>query len=469
MAIIPCRECAHQVSDQAASCPSCGAPSVPPIAVKTKPRSKHRLAGAAITLMALWTLGTLLWLIVPRSAADEWITAARLALQRFDRNIGQFPTADHSNATARSRVQANPATVNTPPVLPSRPVYRTTAEQLYQAYEANGVAFRTSIGGSLVRLTGNVTEIDQDATGQPVVKLWAGKDSTAAMTLDPGQRAAAAQLHKGQSVDIECDQVGRGGDDLQGSGCRLAFVDTRTRDVNLALFLANERGAARVYLVGPLSETVCRERSDKISSQVRGNQRGEHLVWRNCIDVGGESTPPEGCRLNSPALALPDVPTAHVWRYDCSPPNAARTNSHRSRPAAGTATASAATPSPAELATASPAPPVVEHATTNNLRLASSVAGTDIGAGPDDLTQIRAVDPRAANHIAAYCLKTTAPTNREALMACRRSETEAWTRLVLQNEFPKLDDATREKCSEPPFPDTYVAKENCARYELRAK
>jgi hypothetical protein len=49
---------------------------------------------------------------------------------------------------------------------------------------------------------------------------------------------------------------------------------------------------------------------------------------------------------------------------------------------------------------------------------------------------------------------------------CRRREAEAWTRLVVQKEFPALDDATRKKCSEPPFPDTYVAKESCARYEL---
>jgi hypothetical protein len=37
---------------------------------------------------------------------------------------------------------------------------------------------------------------------------------------------------------------------------------------------------------------------------------------------------------------------------------------------------------------------------------------------------------------------------------------------VLNNEFPTLDDATRRKCNEPPFPDSYVAKESCARYQL---
>jgi hypothetical protein len=46
------------------------------------------------------------------------------------------------------------------------------------------------------------------------------------------------------------------------------------------------------------------------------------------------------------------------------------------------------------------------------------------------------------------------------------TKANAWTRLVLNNEFPALDDAMRARCNEPPFPDSYVAKESCARYQL---
>jgi hypothetical protein len=85
----------------------------------------------------------------------------------------------------------------------------------------------------------------------------------------------------------------------------------------------------------------------------------------------------------------------------------------------------------------------------------------------DDLARVRAADPQAADHIATYCAQTVASSNREAFIAdCRHSEVEAWTRLVQQNEFPTLDEATRKRCSQPPFPDTYVAKESCARYLL---
>jgi hypothetical protein len=88
--------------------------------------------------------------------------------------------------------------------------------------------------------------------------------------------------------------------------------------------------------------------------------------------------------------------------------------------------------------------------------------------GADDLAQVRAVDPLAADHIATYCSKSIVSTNNQDSLVteCRRNEAEAWTRLVLKNEFPTLDDATRRKCNEPPFPDTYFAKERCARYEL---
>lgn len=479
MAIVPCRECAHQVSDQAASCPSCGAPIASN--VKIKPPARLRVSRILIALMALWTLGTLLWLIQPGWTRDELIARARSTLQSLDRNIDQLPRAEHSNATAQARsLQVNtvaappfPTAVPAQPAPMPRPVYRTTAEQLYRDYQANAVATQARIGASLVRLNGSVALIDQDATGHPVVKLWTGKDSAAAMTLTSDQRTAAAQLYKGEAVDIECDQIG-GDTLLQGSNCTLAFVDIRTKEVNLALFLTNDSGAAHVYVVGPMSEAACRAQSEEISSRLKGKQRNEHLVWRSCTDAGRESILPGGCRLNAASVTLPSVPTAQLWRYDCGSTSEARTTSHeRSTSGARPVLASTAAPDTEPETQPAPAPEPTAHVATNNLRFASA-GGSDIGAPqasakPDDLAQIRAMDPQAANHIAAYCSKAVAAPNQEAGVAdCRRNEIAAWTRLVLQNEFPTLDEATRQKCSEPPFPDTYVAKESCARYEMHA-
>jgi len=329
MTIIACRECTHHVSDQAESCPRCGAPIASN--VKIRPRSRRSVAKVVVVMMALWTLGTLLWVLQPDWTRDELIAGARVTLQHLE----------HSNETVQTHgSQANteppspmPLAVTPQPAVATQPapvlrsVYRATAEELYRDYEANAVATQARIGTSMVRLNGSVAEIDQDAAGHPVVKLWAGKDGTAAMTLADNQRTAAAQLYKGEAVDIECDKIG-GDTLLSGSDCTLAFVDIRTREVNLALFLTNDNGTAHVYVAGPMSEAVCRAHSEEISSRLRGNQRKEHLVWRSCTDAGRESVLPGGCRLNAAAVTLPDIPSARLWHYDCGVSSTARTASH---------------------------------------------------------------------------------------------------------------------------------------------
>jgi hypothetical protein len=126
------------------------------------------------------------------------------------------------------------------------------------------------------------------------------------------------------------------------------------------------------------------------------------------------------------------------------------------------------TQAPAEEATVTHAPQGRVEDTANpqgDSRHATSPA--PITTPADDLAQVRAVDPQAANHIATYCAKALGSSNPSALIPeCQRREAQAWTRLVLQNEFPTLDEATRKKCSEPPYPDTYVVKESCVRYAL---
>jgi hypothetical protein len=143
--------------------------------------------------------------------------------------------------------------------------------------------------------------------------------------------------------------------------------------------------------------------------------------------------------------------------------------------AEGAAAVEGSAPEPHALPTAAARPVVATKVPTDEVTVAhpppASIGPTPpptAAAAPDDLATVRIVDPKAADHIASFCAGTIASANQASLVAeCKRRETGAWTRLVLQNEFPTLDEATRRKCSEPPFPDTYSAKEICARYELR--
>jgi len=83
----------------------------------------------------------------------------------------------------------------------------------------------------------------------------------------------------------------------------------------------------------------------------------------------------------------------------------------------------------------------------------------------DDLQVVRQSDSAAAEHIADYCRQATGgnPTNDSL---CRTQEAAAWQRLAPGNEFPGLSQDIVEKCKLPPFPDSFVAKEACAKYAL---
>ena len=342
MAMISCAECSHQISDRAVSCPGCGAPVTP--AVETKPRGSRVITKVLITLMTFWTLGTLLWLIVPRRVPDQLIALANTSLERLQQRTEQLWTThqvqassqhqaahqsaaadqiqatDQSNSAHQLATADGSASVSGPPGQPAatlRSVYETTAEQLSQDYSANVVATQTKIGASLVRLSGSVAEIDLDVTGRPVVKLWTSKDNSAAMTLTEDQRKAAAQLAKGDTVEVECDKIARRGVSLEGSDCTLEFVNATPKQVNLALVLANNNGASRVYVVGPMSDAACLTSSEGIS-RLGINQRGEHVVAKNCTAAARESIPPAGCHLNSSAVTVPGISTAQLWQYDCT-------------------------------------------------------------------------------------------------------------------------------------------------------
>lgn len=541
MAIIACKECAHQVSDQAVSCPNCAAPIAP---VKTKPRGKRIISRVLIALAALWLIATTLWLLATIMAPNQMIGMIRTPVQRVEqsKSTNQSALANHTSSPDHSLSQSKVA---------PRPVYQTTTEQLDQDYNTNEVATQSKIGDSRIRVTGSVAAIDQDALGHPVVKLWTSNDNSAAMTLTADQHAAAAQLAKGETVDIECDKMRRSVASPQGSDCTLALVDAGARKVNLAVVLSNGMGAARVYVVGPMSEATCLARSDGISERLSANLRGEHVASKDCTSTTLESIPPAGCHLISSISTVPDAPAAHLWQYDCTsptvPPLRARKSAATSKkngpattaPAAPdlqspAVTAAQATPVPVEdslsleaaplepqskpivaaapvgvaiapalssaesaatnahvapgvstePATASAAAPIqrdeatVTHAPPGSMEDSRAVQGVSREPTPppaaivssDDLATVRATDPQAAEHIASFCASAIGSANRDVLAAeCRRREIDAWTRLVVHNEFPTLDDATRRKCNEPPFPDTYVAKERCAKYVLQMK
>ena len=500
MAIIACKECGHQVSDKAASCPSCGAPIAG--AVKPRGRAKRVVRGFLITSVAVGLIAAVLWLIgMSRPAGMSG---------RFN-HAAVHSSAD--NPAAERSVTADQSPRGPAAVLAA--VYQTTAEQLYQDYGTNAVATQNRIGDSSVRVTGSVTEIDEDASGHPIVKLWASDGQSVDMMLNDDQKSAAADLTKGEAVDIQCDKMQATSAAPRGSGCAVVLVDATSKQAYLAVSFSEDKGIAPVYIVGPMSKAACVAHSDSISAQLNTDLKRDHIVSKNCAATARDSIPSQGCHLSSSMSSVPDMPAAHLWRYDCVAPGAAPrratetvTAPHKSHehdksgagvvvmsipavPDASTgagaaATSAAASGQSAAAQPASPPAPVAEAPpVAETQKVAPSAAPTNTPtpdrvpapekakesapAVPNDLLEVKLADPGAADHILTYCNTATAGAADQAAVAagCRHEEASAWTRFVLHNEFPTMDEATRQKCNAPPFPDSYVAKETCAKYQLR--
>jgi hypothetical protein len=548
MAIIACKECAREVSDKAACCPHCGV-SIAGLAQR-KPRPiKPWLYGTMIAGLLVWGALTTLWLMgispVPRQLAD----LIGLRSRPVSAVKAPQPTVEHTPApTVRAALELRPA---------SSAIYRTNVEQLYQDYDENEVAIQNKIGDSPVRVSGVVAEIVEDTSGRPVVTLHTGSDNRADMLLTDDQRSAAAQLSKEEAVEIQCNKMQRVAARLHGSGCALVLVEAGAKPVYLAVSLSSKTGSAPLYIVGPMSRNTCLASSDTIAVQVTPNSRSERILSKSCAATTRESVSLDGCHLSSTMAAIPDIPSAHLWKYDCmaAPADARRTadtapsKSNRNRAAAQAAAAgigewqlapASAVAEPESNVPAPKAPQVPQESASNSaapnppepalIKTAADVTPVPIfdsnpgaadgaaapavansgtaggpqqptpgagqqqptpgagpvqptpGAGPsstataavppaavaDDLAPVRTKDPEAADRIVSYCSKLTSSATDPTTVAarCRRDEMAAWTRLISQNEFPTLDETTRRKCSEPPFPDSYVAQESCAKYQL---
>jgi type IV secretion system protein VirB1 len=200
MALIACKECGHLVSNRAASCRHCGSP----VAGGRDPAARLPIAFAAclIAFMVLWCTNRI----------ALWVMAA-----------GGSPSAAQA-AVPAPQVMRVPTPSPQPAGAP-RLVYQTTAEQLYQDYDTNALRTQTKIGDRWIRVLGAVAGLDEDAAGHPLIKLFASDGNSARLTLSVDQQVAAANLTKGERVEIQCDRMQRSGGSPLGSGCLLVLID----------------------------------------------------------------------------------------------------------------------------------------------------------------------------------------------------------------------------------------------------
>ena len=198
MALIRCPDCRSDVSDIAPACPKCGRPialasSPEPEALRaTKIAVANRQTSirGAIALSVFATIGLLAWLGNDRAAS-----------------------VDGDTASAQSVSQAS---------IPS-PEIETTPDQLQSAYDTNEVAADNIFKGKTVRIKGTIASIDKDFTDDVVLRLAARNQfMDVSATMIDSEKAAAADLRKGQPVTVDCESVMRIVGSPSASKCRFA-------------------------------------------------------------------------------------------------------------------------------------------------------------------------------------------------------------------------------------------------------
>ena len=100
------------------------------------------------------------------------------------------------------------------------------------------------------------------------------------------------------------------------------LVDAGAKLVYLAVSLSGKAGDAPLYIVGPMPRKVCLASSDTIAMQVTSNPRSDRILSKSCAATARESVSLDGCHLSSSMSAIPDILTAHLWKYDRLPPAA---------------------------------------------------------------------------------------------------------------------------------------------------
>lgn len=87
-------------------------------------------------------------------------------------------------------------------------IYRTTAKELAELYNANEVAADDKIGGRKLEITGLVQDIRKDFANDVIVQLQSGnRFLPVRLNMDESERTKAAKMRKGQEVTITCEKM----------------------------------------------------------------------------------------------------------------------------------------------------------------------------------------------------------------------------------------------------------------------
>lgn len=185
MAMIECRECKKQISDQAPACPNCGAPTR---RVGVNPGVKNKSGGTSI--------GT--WVVAGLALLGVCSYAVGKGKKENDNPSGS------SSASSASRPSSS-GTAPAPEPARDEPPLEVDNKKLWADYKANEVAADDVYKGKSLLVSGVVHSIDKGAFGGLVVRLSSQNPFMSTMVrLEATEKDSAAALRKGDKVKVLC-------------------------------------------------------------------------------------------------------------------------------------------------------------------------------------------------------------------------------------------------------------------------
>ncbi len=222
VAAIKCKHCGSSLVDERAVEPvntPPPPPPPPPPSIWRSPVDGKTIFGSAFLIVAgLWITGFFDGNKATNQGGDSSSPDSISALSeqikaRIAADTAPKSVIEHSAPKARSSLATRDVAV-----------YKTTAVDLYNAYDANEVATDRRIGKSVVEITGVIESIDKDFTDSPVLNLSVDDSFRHVLiTLSKSDAGAAAELTKGQQITVKCKTIRRIIDTPIGSECALSY------------------------------------------------------------------------------------------------------------------------------------------------------------------------------------------------------------------------------------------------------
>ncbi len=213
MALIKCDECGADVSDKAAACPKCGNPThasaldTSPIGASATPRSLPSKPNPSAARKLGGTLAAIVVVAIVVMAYQNQSTPPSSSTNASSRDAVQQP---EGNTDGAGIAQVSPASSDQTTAPTTLPVIEISATQLYEEYKANEVLADTKYKGRWLYVSGVVTEIGKDFTGDPYVSLLGENEyATVRATFAKSAIQQLAALHQGQQIAVTCQGKGK--------------------------------------------------------------------------------------------------------------------------------------------------------------------------------------------------------------------------------------------------------------------